>query len=550
MKRSVLGLILTLLLVVGVSALAYGAQGAENIDVALPEFKVTINGEEIDNSYSQYPLIVYKDITYFPMTYNDCRFLGLETSWRGNAAGLSIETTAVTAAYNPYRTSAKNSRQQVASIPVFPVMVNGKAIENSKQEYPLLVFRNITYFPLTWNYGVDEFGWDYSFDSNNGLVINSDNKKLEQKQLPGNRAKQADGSFKNNVAVTNAYVYYEDAKGQIIQALLSDTSNTKAVYQLPVWTYGWQDVDGKTLVYANLYAEDGQAFLTYHQGGATMGTDYLLRLNDDGTTTLLNDTRYNIKSFGDISIKYWAGPAPGPGNLFIQGKDGEWLPLGNPDLLYGWAWRVREDQSRGGGSSQDVYLVGDDLYILGFDIMAEAENTSTTGIYTTGIYKVNIHTNETLRISEREVTAFIIEGNYIYYASKGSIYRYSLGDGTEELLKELVKVPNKIGKFSVLNGNVYWQDGLDQNLYNLKGENLNAGAELDGIKLCGDNKEYLVCTFTETAQSKYRIMVFDHNGKVVFKTSDKAYSNNIYISGNKIYFYNISSGTVCIGELR
>ena len=53
-----------------------------------------------------------------------------------------------------------------------------------------------------------------------------------------------------------------------------------------------------------------------------MGTDYLIRINDDGSTTLLNDTRYYIKNFGDISIQYWIGPAPGPGQLSIKGKVG------------------------------------------------------------------------------------------------------------------------------------------------------------------------------------------------------------------------------------
>lgn len=538
MKRSVLGLILTLLLVMGVSALAYGARGAQNIDVALPEFKVTINGEEIDNSYSKYPLIGYKDITYFPMTYNGCRFLGLETSWRGDAGGLSIETTAVTAAYNLYQTPAQNSRKQIAAAPGFSVTVNGKAIDNSKEEYPLLTFRNITYFPLTWNYGVNEFGWNYSFDIENGLVINSDNIKLAQKQLPNNRAKLEDGAFKHNVAVTGDYVYYEDSTGQIIQSPLSDISAATAVYQLPVWTYG----DGKTLVSADLYAEEDQAYLTYHQGGATMGTDYLIKLNDDGTTTLINDTRYNIKTFGEKSFKYWAGPAPGSQNLYIKTDNGEWHPLGNPDLLYGWAWHVSENES-GGGPSEDVYLVGDDLYILGFDFMGEE-------ISTTGIYKVNINSNETVRISEKEVAAFQIEGDYIYYPSEGSMYRFSLLDGKEELLEELAASPDKIARFAVLNGNVYWLDGLNQNLYNIKGDSLNPGAELDGIKFGGDNDEYLVFTFRETEQSKYRIMVFDRNGNVVFQTSDKAYSNNIYITANKIYFYNISLGTVCIGELR
>jgi len=125
-----------------------------------------------------------------------------------------------------------------------------------------------------------------------------------------------------------------------------------------------------------------------------------------------------------------------------------------------------------------------------------------------------------------------------------------LREGTEELLKELVQPPNKIEKFSVLNGHVYWQDRLDQNLYNLAGENLNSGAELDGMKLSGDNNEYLVCSFAETPDSKYRIMIFNRNGDVVFKTSDKAYPDHINISGKMLYFYNITAGTVCMGELR
>lgn len=81
------------------------------------------------------------------------------------------------------------------------------------------------------------------------------------------------------------------------------------------------------------------------------------------------------------------------------------------------------------------------------------------------------------------------------------------GWGGEEVLRKLSNATGKIEKFSVLSGNVYWQDRLDQNLYNLEEKNMNFGAELEGMKLCGDNKEYLVCTFKETASSKYRIMV-------------------------------------------
>ena len=39
------------------------ALAADTVQVTLPDFTVTLNGQVIDNSYRQYPLLVYKDIT-------------------------------------------------------------------------------------------------------------------------------------------------------------------------------------------------------------------------------------------------------------------------------------------------------------------------------------------------------------------------------------------------------------------------------------------------------------------------------------------------------
>jgi len=311
MRKSLLSLILMVLFVIGTYVPVYGEQVSNSINVTLPSFKVTLNGIEVNNKESKYPLIVYKDITYFPMTYNDCRFLGIESYWNGNEDGLSIEATGVTAAYKPYIIPTKNSGKYRAAIPEFPIKVNGKIVDNSKEMYPLLSFRDITYFPMTWKYSVNEFGWDYSFNNKDGLVINSDNIKLEQVALSKDRAKNEDGTLKNNVIVNGKFIYYEGSKGRIMQASLSDASRIKTVYQLPIWTYG----DGKTYVNPYLYMEDREAVLFYHQGGATMGTEYLIQLKDDGTTTVLNDTRYALKNIADKSFKYWIGPAPGPNNL-------------------------------------------------------------------------------------------------------------------------------------------------------------------------------------------------------------------------------------------
>ena len=56
----------------------------------LPAFDVHFNGNKVDSTYREYPLLVYKDITYFPMTYFDSRHLGIVTEWNGEDNTLTI----------------------------------------------------------------------------------------------------------------------------------------------------------------------------------------------------------------------------------------------------------------------------------------------------------------------------------------------------------------------------------------------------------------------------------------------------------------------------
>ena len=145
---------------------------AASVSITLPTFPININGQLIDNTNRQYPLIVYNDITYFPMTYDDCRFLGLESDYSAET-GLDIRATSVGGNYNNYAASTKNPLTGTAQIVSFAIRVNGNIIDNSKEDYPLLLYRNITYFPLTWRFAYDEFGWEYYWDVGSGFVINS-----------------------------------------------------------------------------------------------------------------------------------------------------------------------------------------------------------------------------------------------------------------------------------------------------------------------------------------------------------------------------------------
>ena len=182
MKRKLLIPCLVMVFLLGVFSLGVNAHG-KTVPVKLPGFSVYFNDTKVDSWYRQYPLIVYKDITYFPMTYHDSRFLGIETRWQSET-GLVIEKADITAAFREDYRKTKNLASYTATVPTFSVTVNGKAIDNTQEEYPLLLFRDVTYFPLTWRFAVEEFGWEYSFHAGEGLKITANNQKLQSITLP------------------------------------------------------------------------------------------------------------------------------------------------------------------------------------------------------------------------------------------------------------------------------------------------------------------------------------------------------------------------------
>ena len=62
---------------------------AQNVSVQVPTFPVELNDVAYDNQRATYPLLVYQDVTYFPMTYRMTRSMGLITAW-DNTKGLYI----------------------------------------------------------------------------------------------------------------------------------------------------------------------------------------------------------------------------------------------------------------------------------------------------------------------------------------------------------------------------------------------------------------------------------------------------------------------------
>ena len=149
-----------LLLTSGAALLMLGALNASAAEkVIIPDYECIINDSSVYYYDSEYPLISYRDVTYFPMTYDYCRALNLASSW--------VEGKGLYIAYVPFGTydalpvypTSLNTKENEAVLPEYPIYINGRKIDNKNEAYPLLNFRGVTYFPMTYDYAVKEFNW-------------------------------------------------------------------------------------------------------------------------------------------------------------------------------------------------------------------------------------------------------------------------------------------------------------------------------------------------------------------------------------------------------
>lgn len=228
--RKLFACVLLLVLLLRTTALA--AEKETEVTVRLPSFAVTLNGTQIDSAHSEYPLIVYRDITYFPMTYHGARFLHLKCNWYSvEPMGILFVGYSETGeqAWTHYPADGENPQTATATIAEYNIAVNttdkGELLDNASEDYPLLNFRGVTYFPLTWRFAVDEFGWEYRFDHENGLQINAKEQfrpELEDAVL---------GNTMPSSALSRKTYIYDCEKNEYVGYPYSNMGNASFVYR-------------------------------------------------------------------------------------------------------------------------------------------------------------------------------------------------------------------------------------------------------------------------------------------------------------------------------
>ena len=175
--------------------------------VSFPTFSVTVNEQEYNyNEHEQYPLFVYKDVTYFPLTYNNAMILNLIPTWNsetgsneyvsGNPneakpffrketsfttetkiAENTIRVDTFTYQIHHYKETENKSTfdyQYKLKEETCKTTVNGENI-CKLSDYPVLFYNDMIYVPLTYHFVTNVLSGTVSFDAQKGLEIRVNN---------------------------------------------------------------------------------------------------------------------------------------------------------------------------------------------------------------------------------------------------------------------------------------------------------------------------------------------------------------------------------------
>ncbi|MBQ3022146.1 MAG: hypothetical protein IJD91_02310 [Clostridia bacterium] len=519
----------------------------------IPSFDVHFNGNKVESEYREYPLLVYKDITYFPMTYFDSRHLGIETQWDEESNTLTISRTNINSILTAYKSESKNSAKNDVTICDFNIIVNGTKIDNKAEPYPLLTFRDVTYFPLTWRFAVDMFHWEYSFDSESGLTINSANHKIKMLDLS---SLEMVGAYAGFTCDGEYYYHHNSANGNIYRTPVDDLDNQEIICNIG------------SGIPAGLGFSDGKVFLNYHSGGATMGTTYQYYINKDKTLTEANPPRSTMlgavsyyRAYGDgvtAELSFFTGTWE---FCYYSGENKTEVEI--PGISFG---------TPGRHSSNEVIppqIVGDNIYVIGY------KGEEETKI----LYSINVENGEISEIASN-VDNFVAYDTFvsrknnsrikIIYSAEGKLYQYLTEtkelfeiDNDSKPLVMMVPMIRKDISTTVTNPytGMYVVTGDDEGYsvfmfddYRGIDPSPRQGTlimEFSPKTSFSYQNGYLIAR-DKSENPKARLVVFDPwNGFYVmspFKSADDATAITIF--GNTLIYRNIETGEFCVVELK
>lgn len=438
--KAALGVLLIGFLCLPIASVVHAASAikSDQVIVRFPEFPVRVNGTAVDVKHSEYPLIVYQDVTYLPMTWNNAAALGLSAYWDSNK-GFSLQKKD---ACSPLEQVLKpqsntNGALQTAELTPFSVRVNGKEIDNSKEPYPVLHYRNITYFPMTWRFTHDEFGWKTSWSEARGFVIESCSGRAPDQDQQDNFYNLSIGGL---VAVQGDWIYMNPDSHN---TLLKVNKTTGEQFTLTVASASWINVAGDWLYFT---ASDSAA-----------SSKVIYKIKNDGTgRTRISETPAGLIRVKDDSIYYihtgGSYDMPQPDGIHKMSIDG----TGDLELV------------RGRVNYKGMVISGDKLYY----ILQEESGTN--------LYVMNLDGSGQTKLRDDVLRMTVIDGWIYFVQSNGNQLNKMSIDG--KIVIPLYTADKMITNLSYRDGWIY----LTKGGYGISGE-----AAIERLRVDGTAREEL-----------------------------------------------------------
>ncbi|MFD0676477.1 MULTISPECIES: DUF5050 domain-containing protein [unclassified Paenibacillus] len=449
------------------------SQAASSVyPISYPTFPVTINETIIDQVHSVYPLLLYRDITYFPMTWDYTSALGLTAAWNGQK-GLSIAMQDKKAVCSPLKQTlsaqANSSTGSASAIPApFPVTVNGSLIDNTKEPYPVLFYNDITYFPMTWKFTKEAFNWQVNWDNARGYEIQSCVRPTQEKLIQTDSFNLANGG---QLAAKDDWIYMNPSRSSggahsLVKAK-EDGSNRMKLSDDNAMSI---NIVGDWLYYINFEATSPSA---------------IYKIRTDGTDrTMVSQTAASRLWVRDGWMYYFPS-AEQPNEM------------GGTYQTASGIFRMKTDGTSEQKLLEDMkvsslYLYGEHIYFR----ITEGEHTR--------VYTMNLD-GSGQKMLRSKVTDFIVADDWIYYVlDRKQMYKMSLDGSVDIPLFELEKP--QLSSMTYWNGWIYYTKFISGSI---------AGANpIERIRIDGTDQQKVT----------------------------EARPLSLYIAGNEMYFANWSMG--------
>lgn len=476
--------------------------GQNEVTVTLPDFDITLNNMEFDNQHAQYPLLVYDNMVYFPMTYYGSRFMGVETTY-SITDGIGVHQNGVRWSWHGYKRYLPNGETGTATIHTGPVRVNNKLVHHSVESYPILLFRDITYFPMTEHYVVDEFGWNYSYSKKNGVSIDSPGAVTAREiGLPIKTYEDGTGAF----VKAGEYYYYEGQRGEIWQASVSQPKKARRVYQLPVQK---EPIDDNRYCRPTLRVENNTVLLMFTQKQLGQEQQHYIQILPDGKWQEIYRGSGQVHCYANLMVLNEYQDDSENGILRMKRPlEKDFVPVSDTPFYC---------------ADSQIFQSGNELLVRGSLGGAMSDHAVKSCLLA-----VNYKTGAVRQLTDDMVTYFAVENNTVYYLNESQqLYRLPLKGGKAELVSN---VPVK--QFVVLNDTICYAHGNTGELWVMGSiDVLNPGGIVASMEV---QEDFFVVNFADGSQSAYTTMILNREGKVLFKTTER--TAGMMIEDGKVSF--------------